>query len=82
MIIFGGTTGITHERNDLLVYNIEKNYWQRYWTDEQSERNEEKSVEKEIVSRSLKKLRSNSVTKKMGGSSFLNNAIPSNSKAN
>lgn len=35
--MFGGTTGVTHERNDLLVYNIAKRYWKRHWPDEQSE---------------------------------------------
>lgn len=27
LVIFGGSTSLTHEKNDILVYNVEKEYW-------------------------------------------------------
>lgn len=27
LVVFGGTTGVTHERNDLVVYDVEMNMW-------------------------------------------------------
>jgi hypothetical protein len=36
MIIFGGITSVTHERNDLLSYSFEKKEWKIIW--ENSER--------------------------------------------
>ena len=31
MIVFGGMTGVTHERNDLIVYDFFEKKWSVIW---------------------------------------------------
>lgn len=31
MIVFGGIKGITHEKDDLVCFDIEKGRWVEYW---------------------------------------------------
>ena len=39
MIIFGGITGVTHERNDLLFYAFNEGKWQSVWENDTSKKN-------------------------------------------
>ena len=55
MLIFGGITGVTHERNDLLMYNFDLRSWSLIWQNytEKKEINDLISNSKLILSKKL-----------------------------
>ena len=68
LFVFGGTTGLTHERNDLLALNLQQLDSKVFWSDSQEERaraREEKEREKEERMMPLKKSRRDSGVKMM-----------------
>jgi hypothetical protein len=59
IFIFGGTKGVAHEKNDLVVIDIEKKYIYTCWADSQ----EERLRNKEEFSPAVKKSRRDSAKK-------------------
>lgn len=59
MVVFGGITSVTHERDDMLSYCFETNSWQTLWTNCEDKENKKRIAQKKLSSTKTKSAETN-----------------------
>ena len=59
MIVFGGITSVTHERDDLLFYSFETNSWNTLWTNCEDRENKKRIAQKKLSNTKVKSMEAN-----------------------